>query len=477
MGTKQKKQNKNKKGNKKNNSKPETNKPNVKKEEKYINSKSNIGRNGKNDYNNKNQKKKKRKQQSKQDMENFRTQLNSLGLRINEVGGDGNCFFRSVCDQLEGMEANHAYYRSLACEYIEANKDFIKFFIEDDKNIDDYIRDMRKDGIWGGNIEIFSLSMSLNVNFYIFLYNRPLYIVKNHDKPKRNIFLSYHDAEHYNSVRLKEDFAVGEIPPEIPMSLLTGVDQTQDSNALKDSESQNNSDDEDQENTNKENNKEDDDDISDGEDEEDSDNNENNENQESNELDNNSNNENNDMENIRSNNNGNKDNKEKKKAKKDKDKKSEINNEPKKEEVEFTISFKGITIKDKYINNHNLNNNNHTNQNSKNKSEKSKKTPILVEKLLNINGLIYEEVKKKKQIKNDSMKVYEEDKDIKGDYEIDSNNFYCDISEFYEKFSEELAKDSEEKLFSTSKNNNNKANDKESKDIDSITKKIELIYI
>jgi hypothetical protein len=410
MGTKQKKQNKNKKGNNKNNSKQEPNKSNFKKDDKMINSKSNIGKNAKNDYNSKNQKKKKRKQQSKQDMENFRSQLTSLGLRINEVGGDGNCFFRSVCDQLEGSEANHVFYRTLACDYIEANKDFIKFFIEDDKNVDDYIKDMRKDGIWGGNIEIYSLSMSLNVNFYIFLYNRPLYIVRNHDKPKRNLFLSYHDGEHYNSVRLKEDNSFGEVPPEIPMSLLTGVDQTQDSNALKDSDSQNNSDYEEDDNKKILSDKDNDSDVND---DEKSNDNEENEKDNENQIQSNSENNNNKKKGIENKN---------------------INNEKSKKDEEtveeFIISFKNISIKDKYTNNHNINN-----YNLRSKS-KNKKEPILVEKILNVNGIIYEEVKKKKLIKNDSMKIYEDEKDIRGNYDADSITFYCDISEFYEKFSE-----------------------------------------
>ena len=38
-------------------------------------------------------------------------QLSAVGLRIQKVTGDGNCFFRTACDQLEGRNADHAKLR------------------------------------------------------------------------------------------------------------------------------------------------------------------------------------------------------------------------------------------------------------------------------------------------------------------------------------------------------------------------------
>ncbi len=209
---------------------------NKKKQKKGKNKKNNTSNTNKNKNTNKDDRRKKREKKAKEYHKQFIDQLKALGLRINEVGGDGNCFFRSVCDQLEGSEDNHFYYRALACDYIEENKDFIKFFIEDDIPIEKYISDMRRDGVWGGNIEIYSLSQTLNVNFYIFLYDRPMYIVKNFEIPNRNIYLSYHDAMHYNSVRLLEDFSKGEIPISIPLDLLTGVSKSQDAQMLNDND-------------------------------------------------------------------------------------------------------------------------------------------------------------------------------------------------------------------------------------------------
>jgi OTU domain-containing protein 3 len=69
--------------------------------------------------------------------------------------GDGNCLFRSVADQIEGNENNHYFYRTSAIDYMEENQDHFKFFIEDDRSFEDYIKEMKKDGIWGGNLEIY----------------------------------------------------------------------------------------------------------------------------------------------------------------------------------------------------------------------------------------------------------------------------------------------------------------------------------
>ena len=80
----------------------------------------------------------------------FKLQLAQYGLRLKEVGGDGNCLFRAIADQLEGNEKLHKKYRDQAVEILESNKEAYAPFIEDDETIDDYIKDMMKDGNWGG---------------------------------------------------------------------------------------------------------------------------------------------------------------------------------------------------------------------------------------------------------------------------------------------------------------------------------------
>jgi len=61
--------------------------------------------------------------------------------------------------------------------------------------------------------------MKFKVNFYIHIFKQPMLIIKNFDKPTRDIHLSYHEGEHYNSVRLIGDN--GNSPPsQIPLEIL-----------------------------------------------------------------------------------------------------------------------------------------------------------------------------------------------------------------------------------------------------------------
>ena len=153
----------------------------------------------------KNQYRKKRKKRRDEIDEEFIKELEKLGYFIREVGGDGNCLFRSVSDQMDNTEKNYKEYRSRCIEYMVQNKDEFINFLEDDEPFDKYIQRMSEDGEWGGNLEIYALSRLLNANFYIYIFKQPMYVVNNFDKPKKNILMTYHDGKHYNSLRKLEE--------------------------------------------------------------------------------------------------------------------------------------------------------------------------------------------------------------------------------------------------------------------------------
>ena len=143
--------------------------------------------------------------QEKKIDEKFIKELENLGYFIKEVKGDGNCLFRSVSEQIEGDENNHQIYRQKCVEYMKENKDEFSPFLEEDEPFDTYIEKISKDGEWGGNLEIYALSMALEANFYIYIHEQPCYVVKNWDNPKVNIMLTYHSGNHYNSLRKLEE--------------------------------------------------------------------------------------------------------------------------------------------------------------------------------------------------------------------------------------------------------------------------------
>jgi len=175
------------------------------------NNKNNYNQNNNNNKNNYQKKKdrnayRKKKNRRKDEIdEEFIKDLEKIGYFIREVGGDGNCLFRSVSDQLDNTEKNYKKYREMCKEYMTQNKDEFSPFIEDDTPYEKYVEKMGEDGEWGGNLEIYALSKALKANFYIYIHKHPMYVVENFQKPDRNIKLTYHEGKHYNSLRKLEE--------------------------------------------------------------------------------------------------------------------------------------------------------------------------------------------------------------------------------------------------------------------------------
>ncbi|XP_078443473.1 SEC-C motif-containing protein / OTU-like cysteine protease family protein isoform X2 [Wolffia australiana] len=146
----------------------------------------------------------------KGDISKFRSQLDSLGLKIIEVTADGNCFFRALADQLDGDENAHQKYRGMVVEYIETHQEDFEPFIEDEVPFESYCKSMREDGTWAGNMELQAASLVTRSNICIHHSSSPRWYIRNfHAQGSRMVHISYHDGEHYNSVRLKDDPCTG----------------------------------------------------------------------------------------------------------------------------------------------------------------------------------------------------------------------------------------------------------------------------
>ncbi|XP_010444683.1 PREDICTED: OTU domain-containing protein 3-like isoform X2 [Camelina sativa] len=159
---------------------------------------------------------KKKKQGKDCDLSQFRVQLDALGLKIIKVTADGNCFFRSLADQLEGNEDEHNKYRNMVVQYIVKNREMFEPFIEDDVPFEDYCKTMDEDGTWAGNMELQAASLVTRSNICIHRSMSPRWYIRNfEDTRTRMIHLSYHDGEHYNSVRSKEDACEGPARPVV----------------------------------------------------------------------------------------------------------------------------------------------------------------------------------------------------------------------------------------------------------------------
>ncbi len=111
------------------------------------------------------------------------------------------CYCRAVADQLHGNEHLHAEVRAAACDAMEREPDDFAPFVEDDKTFEGYISEMRTDAVWGGHIELQALSRAFSVNLVVHQLGSQPWEIRNFAATARTLHMSYHDGEHYSSVR------------------------------------------------------------------------------------------------------------------------------------------------------------------------------------------------------------------------------------------------------------------------------------
>ena len=152
----------------------------------------------------------------------FNEQLHLYGLTLRKIESDGNCFFRSVADQILGQQDLHQEVREKICSYmLDHPLDYAPFVW--DETFEQYIGKMKKSGCWGGASELSAAAKVYGVHITVHqlgaprLENRydPMSVTPDPDHPAdlplpvtaetRTIHLAYHDAEHYSSVRNLHD--------------------------------------------------------------------------------------------------------------------------------------------------------------------------------------------------------------------------------------------------------------------------------
>ncbi|KAH8969866.1 hypothetical protein BDL97_02G056700 [Sphagnum fallax] len=140
------------------------------------------------------------------DIANLNEQLDLLGLKICPVTADGNCFFRAIADQLDGQEEQHAIYRQSVVDYVQEHREEFEPFVEDEVPFNEYCSAMREDGTWAGHMELQATSLVTGCNICIHQLKTPRWHIRNFESVDTfTLHLSYHDGEHYNSVRRLDD--------------------------------------------------------------------------------------------------------------------------------------------------------------------------------------------------------------------------------------------------------------------------------
>ena len=88
----------------------------------------------------------------------LKQRLSYYGLHMLQVGGDGNCQFRSASQQLFGTEAHHGYVRQQAVEYMRSHKALFSGFCADAVEFERYLARMARDRMWGDELTLRAIS-------------------------------------------------------------------------------------------------------------------------------------------------------------------------------------------------------------------------------------------------------------------------------------------------------------------------------
>jgi len=138
------------------------------------------------------------------DFNQLNNQLLGLGLVLKQIPGDGNCLFRALGDQLTGHPQDHYKHREEVVRYMLDHRADFEPFVEDDISFDNHTRNLADIGTFGGNDSIVAFARLHNLTVVIHQLNKPLWQIHGGDNGSpglKEAHISYHNGDHYNSVR------------------------------------------------------------------------------------------------------------------------------------------------------------------------------------------------------------------------------------------------------------------------------------
>lgn len=138
----------------------------------------------------------------------FAHQLSEKGFRIIEIAADGHCLFSSIGCQLDPPK-DHWELRSLAAKYLSSHRSEYECFIDTEATagtadkFEEYCRKIESTGMWGGQIELETLSRALNLTIIVLQSEGPEICFNS--SQEQVIYLSFHRfafslGEHYNAL-------------------------------------------------------------------------------------------------------------------------------------------------------------------------------------------------------------------------------------------------------------------------------------
>lgn len=161
---------------------------------------------------------KKRGEYTGEDFDSLVAQLRPLGLYVRKMDPDGNCLFRAFADQICGDCEEHQQFRDECCNILEESREDFELFHADDADdadeeglsFDAYVENMRSPGCWGSQLELIALCQRYELNARVHQSGQLPWDMVKAGQDARCIQVSYHDGEHFNSVRFSWDLVSGQ---------------------------------------------------------------------------------------------------------------------------------------------------------------------------------------------------------------------------------------------------------------------------
>ena len=134
--------------------------------------------------------------------------------------GDGNCLFRSLCDQVDGTPHDHLFHRADVVRFMRNHRDDLKDFVVDDISFDSHLSRLAISGTYADNDSIVAFARKHNLTVVIHQLNKPLWQIHGGADGvpgAAEVHISYHNGDHYNSVRRCGD--AGNTPSRLRLCL------------------------------------------------------------------------------------------------------------------------------------------------------------------------------------------------------------------------------------------------------------------
>ena len=132
-----------------------------------------------------------------------------------------------VSDQLFGTPDRYRRLRQEVVNYMRLHRDDFEPFHDENDPFDDHLELLEQDGTYAGNDVLVAFARAHNVTIVIHQLNEPLWHINpnGEEKSDRELHVSYHNGDHYNSIRRKGELYTGG-PTNIHIQIKGDVPET-----------------------------------------------------------------------------------------------------------------------------------------------------------------------------------------------------------------------------------------------------------